>query len=86
LALRPWLQEATGRARHGRRRDRVAATASSWLQTTPMAAPHSIEPNERSDRTLANSFDEMHHMLSCYAGVYAYDDLSLHSNFPVKDP
>jgi hypothetical protein len=51
-----------------------------------MAAPHSIEPNERSDRTLANSFDEMHHMLPCYAGVYAYDDLSLHPNFPVKDP
>jgi len=34
----------------------------------------------------ANGFDEMYHMLPYYAGVYAYDDLKLHPNFPVNDP
>ena len=34
----------------------------------------------------ANGFDEMYHMLPYYAGVYAYDDLALHPNFPAKDP
>lgn len=34
----------------------------------------------------ANGFDEMYHMLPYYAGVYAYDDLTLHPNFPAKDP
>jgi arylsulfatase len=34
----------------------------------------------------ANGFDEMYHMLPYYAGVYAYDDLKLHPNFPAKDP
>jgi arylsulfatase len=33
----------------------------------------------------ANGFDEMYHMLPYYAGVYAYDDLRLHPNFPVHD-
>jgi arylsulfatase A-like enzyme len=30
----------------------------------------------------ANGFDEMRDMLPYYAGVYAYDDLTLHPNFP----
>lgn len=30
----------------------------------------------------ANGFDEMYCMLPYYAGVYAYDDLDLHPNFP----
>jgi arylsulfatase A-like enzyme len=34
----------------------------------------------------ANGFDEMYHMLPYYAGVYAYDDLSLHPNFPAMIP
>jgi arylsulfatase len=34
----------------------------------------------------SNGFDEMYHMLPYYAGVYAYDDLTLHPNFPAKDP
>lgn len=34
----------------------------------------------------ANGFDEMYHMLPYYAGVYAYDDLDLHPNFPKDDP
>lgn len=34
----------------------------------------------------SNDFDEMYHMLPYYAGVYAYDDLKLHPNFPVNDP
>ena len=33
----------------------------------------------------ANGFDEMYDMLPYYAGVYAYDDLTLHPNFPVHD-
>ncbi len=34
----------------------------------------------------ANGFDEMYHMLPYYAGVYAYADLALHPNFPLRDP
>jgi arylsulfatase len=34
----------------------------------------------------ANGFDEMYDMLPYYAGVYAYDDLRLHPNFPKSDP
>lgn len=34
----------------------------------------------------ANGFDEMYHMLPYYAGVYAYEDLDLHPNFPANDP
>lgn len=34
----------------------------------------------------ANGFDEMYHMLPYYAGVYAYDNLDLHPNFPKDDP
>lgn len=34
----------------------------------------------------ANGFDEMYHMTPYYAGVYAYEDLNLHPNFPAKDP
>ncbi len=34
----------------------------------------------------ANGFDEMQHMLPYYAGVYAYEDLNLHPNFPINDP
>jgi arylsulfatase len=34
---------------------------------------------------IANGFDEMIDMLPYYAGVYAYDDLNLHPNFPVHD-
>ncbi len=34
----------------------------------------------------SNGFDEMYDMLPYYAGVYAYDDLKLHPNFPAKDP
>ncbi|MFJ1269704.1 arylsulfatase [Legionella lytica] len=34
----------------------------------------------------ANGFDEMYHMLPYYAGVYAYDNLDLHPNFPIHDP
>ena len=34
----------------------------------------------------ANGFDEMYHMLPYYAGVYAYEDLTLHPNFPRNDP
>ena len=33
----------------------------------------------------SNGFDEMYDMLPYYAGVYAYDDLTLHPNFPVHD-
>jgi arylsulfatase len=33
----------------------------------------------------AHGFDEMYHMLPYYAGVYAYDDPTLHPNFPFKD-
>jgi arylsulfatase len=33
----------------------------------------------------ANGFDEMIDMLPYYAGVYAYDDLDLHPNFPKND-
>src|SRR3990172_1423055 len=33
----------------------------------------------------ANGFDEMIDMLPYYAGVYAYDDLTLHPNFPRND-
>lgn len=33
----------------------------------------------------ANGFDEMRDMLPYYAGVYAYDDLTLHPNFPKND-
>jgi arylsulfatase len=33
----------------------------------------------------ANGFDEMYDMLPYYAGVYAYDDLTLHPNFPKND-
>ena len=33
----------------------------------------------------SNGFDEMYDMLPYYAGVYAYDDLALHPNFPVHD-
>ncbi len=33
----------------------------------------------------ANGFDEMYDMLPYYAGVYAYDDLTLHPNFPIHD-
>jgi arylsulfatase A-like enzyme len=33
----------------------------------------------------ANGFDEMYDMLPYYAGVYAYDDLTLHPNFPRND-
>ena len=33
----------------------------------------------------ANGFDEMYDMLPYYAGVYAYDDLELHPNFPKND-
>ncbi len=31
-------------------------------------------------------FDEMYKMLPYYAGVYAYDYLPLHPNFPIHDP
>jgi arylsulfatase A-like enzyme len=34
----------------------------------------------------ANGFDEMYDMLPYYAGAYAYDDLTLHPNFPRNDP
>ena len=34
----------------------------------------------------ANGFDEMYDMLPYYAGVYAYEDLDLHPNFPINDP
>ena len=33
----------------------------------------------------ANGFDEMYYMLPYYAGVYAYDYLPLHPNFPIND-
>ena len=33
----------------------------------------------------SNGFDEMRDMLPYYAGVYAYDDLALHPNFPKND-
>jgi arylsulfatase A-like enzyme len=33
----------------------------------------------------SNGFDEMRDMLPNYAGVYAYDDLALHPNFPKND-
>ena len=33
----------------------------------------------------ANGFDEMYDMLLYYAGVYAYDDPTLHPNFPRND-
>lgn len=34
----------------------------------------------------ANGFDEMYDMLPYYAGVYAYEDVRLHPNFPRNDP
>ena len=34
----------------------------------------------------SNGFDEMYDMLPYYAGVYAYDDLTLHPNFPRSRP
>ncbi|MBX7075252.1 MAG: arylsulfatase [Pirellulales bacterium] len=34
----------------------------------------------------ANGFGEMYHMTPYYAGVYAYEDLDLHPNFPKNDP
>lgn len=34
----------------------------------------------------ANGFDEMYDMLPYYAGVYAYEDKTLHPNFPRSDP
>jgi arylsulfatase A-like enzyme len=33
----------------------------------------------------SNGFDEMYDMLPYYAGVYAYDNLTLHPNFPRND-
>ncbi len=33
----------------------------------------------------AHGFDEMYHMLPYYAGVYAYEDSTLHPNFPKDD-
>src|ERR1700751_81582 len=33
----------------------------------------------------AHGFDEMYDMLPYYAGVYAYDNLALHPNFPTSD-
>ncbi|MCV9927953.1 arylsulfatase [Flavobacterium sp. LS1R49] len=34
---------------------------------------------------IAHGYDEMYHMLPYYAGVYAYDDKTLHPNFPSDD-
>jgi len=33
----------------------------------------------------SNGFDEMYDMVPYYAGVYAYDDLTLHPSFPKND-
>ena len=34
----------------------------------------------------ALGFDEMYQMLPYYSGVYAYENLTLHPNFPLNDP
>ena len=34
----------------------------------------------------SHGFDEMYQMLPYYSGVYAYENLTLHPNFPANDP